>query len=59
MRVESTANAYEQINRAFQMLNELNQTIVDKAQDFQDKAIRYSVESQVSSGGGSHIDLQA
>lgn len=57
MRVESTANAFDQINRAFQMLNELNQTIVDKTQDLQDKAVRYSVENQV--GSGSHIDLQA
>ena len=43
MQIESGSPGFEAISRSTRMLNELNQTIVDKTQEFQSKAVKMNV----------------
>ncbi|HMU82590.1 MAG TPA: hypothetical protein PKE49_03665 [Leptospiraceae bacterium] len=59
MQIESGSPGFEAISRSTRMLNELNQTIVDKTQEFQSKAVKMNVAEQVTSSAENQIDLQA
>lgn len=59
MQIESGSPGLEAISRSTRMLNDLNQTIVDKTQEFQSKAVKMNVAEQVTSSAENQIDLQA